>query len=92
MREVDLSDVFDDECVHWIVGCPPPRLDEGLACVKSALAANGFQVIRTPVADPSAKAYYDGVLRELPGVMEREAFSLKALMARGDGRTGEFGA
>lgn len=85
LHTVDLCAALEDECVHWIVACPPSRLETGLLNVKSRLAAHGFQAIRTPSADPAERAYYDAVLKELPGIVERESFSLKALLARGTG-------
>ncbi len=85
LHTVDLCATLEDECVHWIVACPPSRLETGLQHIKSLLAAHGFQAIRTPSADPAERAYYDAVLKALPGVIEREAFSLKALLARGTG-------
>lgn len=85
MHSFDLSDLLSDDCVHWLVGLPPSQLESGLQYTKSTLAAHGFQVIRIPFINPREKAYYDAILKELPGVIERETFSLKALIARGPG-------
>lgn len=85
MSDADLRDAFEDECVHWLIGCPPSQLETGLLFIKTTLAAHGFQVIRYPSIHPLDAAYYNAILKKLPGVIERETFSLKALLARGPG-------
>ena len=85
MHNIDMSDALTDESYHWIIGCHPIHIEEGLQYVKSRLAAHGFQVLKTPTANQSEIIYGESILKKIPAIIERETFSLRAFLARGTG-------